>query len=457
MKLTLYNSLTKKKQAFEPLKSGEVSMYSCGPTVYDHVHIGNLRAFITADLLQRVLRTVGEYDVHWVMNITDIDDKMIARAAEEYPGEDPATAVKKLADTYEAKFLKDLSAVGIQTSDLAERPHATDYIQQMQVIIRDLLKKKIAYISDGSVYFSLAEYEKSGHDYGRLVQVDYDPQTRIDDQEQKQGAGDFALWKAYKPGEPAWDFDVEGENLRGRPGWHIECSAMSTDILGREFDIHTGGIDLKFPHHENEIAQCEGSLARYWVHNEFLTVDEAKMAKSAGNFTTLDDIDSPLAFRMLVLSAQYRSQMDASADGLLGAENRLKSLREWASRVINNESIVNDDHIADLKLRFDAAVADDLNTPQALAVLSEAERANVYSPEMRRFIEHVDAALGLQLLHHQKDLRADSAIAELLVERERARAEQAFERSDQLRAELTTIGVGIEDTPDGQVIWQLAD
>lgn len=451
----LYNSLSHKKEQFVPLDEEMATMYSCGPTVYDSVHVGNLRAFIMADTLQRILRQVGGYELRWVMNITDVDDKMIARSQEKYPHEDPAESLKKLAQEYEAKFLQDLEKVGVDGDDVTAFPHATDYIQKMQALITELYEQEIAYVADGSIYFSLDAYTKKGGIYGKLAHIAEIAKTRIDDQDQKQGAGDFALWKAQKPGEPSWDFELHGENYPGRPGWHIECSAMSTDLLGAEFDIHTGGVDLKFPHHENEIAQCGGTLARYWVHNEHLTIEQSKMAKSAGNFVKLDDITDPLALRLMMLSAHYRSQMDFSEKGLAAAHARLVNLREWASKLVNNPQPGTDERIGQLAKDFDKALADDMNTPQALAILAAVENTTARTEDVYALLLHVDEVLGLHIFELMERVRTMEGVEDILAEREAARNDKDYARSDELRAQLHDLGVGVEDTSDGQVVWQL--
>lgn len=455
--LKFYNSLSKQKESFESINADRVGIYSCGLTVYDRAHIGNLRSFITADLLQRVVRHIGGYEVNWVMNVTDIDDKMIARANQENPRADSQVALQTLAHTFESALMKDLDQVNIQRHDISTLPRATEHIAEMQAIIRELLKAGIAYIADGSIYFSIQRYEASGKHYGLFSNVDYNPQARIDDQDQKEGAGDFALWKAAQPNEPQWNFEIEGDNLAGRPGWHIECSAMSTKYLGDEFDLHTGGIDLKFPHHENEIAQCGGVLARYWLHNDHLRVGGEKMAKSRNNFYTLEDVSehgNPLAFRLMVLSSHYRSQMDYSHAGLAEAENRLKTLREWTSRVINNETNDESSSVAELRTRFDAALADDLGTPAAQAVIAEAERSGIFGENMRDFISHIDAVFGLNLLIGN-ELLNETDIQVNLDKRQQARDNNNYEQSDTLRDDLKRLGVGVEDTPTGQIIWRI--
>lgn len=454
-KITLYNSLSHKKEAFLPVDTGLVAMYSCGPTVYDAVHVGNLRSFVMADTVARVMRYVAGYEVRWVMNITDVDDKMIARANQQYPNDQPAVALRKLGDKYEAKFLQDLEDVGVELDDISAFPHATDYINKMQKLIAELYQKNIAYVANGSIYFSLEAYAEQGGEYGRLAHIAETTKARIDDQDQKQGVGDFVLWKAHRPDEPKWDFELNGENYPGRPGWHIECSAMSTDLLGAEFDIHTGGVDLKFPHHENEIAQCGGRLARYWIHNEHLTVESAKMAKSVGNFVKLDDIADPLALRYMFLSAHYRSPMDYSDSGLVSAEVRLNRLREWASKVINNPQPGEDSKVGQLIADFDLALADNMNTPKALAILASIESTAWRGEDVYKFILHADQVLGLHILEQMERVSAQSDVQELLDERELARSKSDYARSDVLRSQLSELGVGVEDTASGQIVWRI--
>lgn len=455
--ISLYNSLSSQKEPFSPLKPDRVTMYSCGPTVYDHAHIGNMRAFITADTLQRTLRHISDYDVQWVMNITDIDDKMITRAHELYPEAQPTEALEELTHTYLEAFKQDLQKVGVNLTDIATLPRATGHIDEMQAMIRQLIDDGIAYIAEGSVYFSLQKYTATGKAYGQLVHIAFesDRQARIDDQDQKAGAGDFALWKAHKAEEPSWDFDIDGKNFPGRPGWHIECSAMSTKYLGHTFDIHTGGIDLKFPHHENEIAQNNGELARFWIHNEFLNVESEKMSKSLGNFRTLDGITEPLAFRLFILSGHYRSQMDFTEDTLHAAHQRRKALREWASKLLNNSSDAKPRLAHTLTEQFDAALADDLNTPLALAVVAEAERSGEYSDSMLAFARHIDNILGIGLFANLRNLQLDDSIMQLVDNREDVRKHKDFERSDKIRDNLNHLGVGVEDTQSGQIIWEM--
>lgn len=436
--LKLYNSLTKQKEDFKPIRSDQVTIYSCGPTVYDHAHIGNFRAFLLPDLLQRVLRYMESYDVSWVMNITDIDDKMIKRAKEAYPDEQPMQALGKLADKYTDIFIDDIEKIGIKRGDISRLPRATDHIGGMQDIIRGLVKDGVAYISEGSVYFSVEKYQKSGKDYGRLVDLDFTAKARVtDDQDQKEGVADFALWKAKKEGEPYWDFDIDGKDYPGRPGWHIECSAMSTHFLGQPFDIHTGGVDLKFPHHENELAQCGGEQANYYLHNEHLHIESEKMSKSRGNFKTMDDIDQPLAFRYLVMGAHYRSQMDFGESDLQAASERIKNLRTYSDQLNyarHGQLPANDSTggVAEFTNQFQEALRDDLNTPKALAAVSKIE-GKVYSEDAKHAMKLFDEVFGLQLID---ETPLKDVVLELIDRYEAARKAKDFELSDKLRQQL---------------------
>lgn len=453
--LILYNSLTRKKEEFKPIHAGQATIYSCGPTVYDHPTIGNLRAFLLPDLLQRVLRYVDHYDVTWVMNITDVDDKIIARVARDYKDEKPIDGLMKLADKYTDVFIDDIERIGVERGDISRLPRATDNILEMQERIRHLIAQHIAYISDGSVYFSLENYQKSGKKYGLLANVHFDGQSRvIDDQDQKEGAGDFALWKAQKEDEPAWDFEIEGQNLSGRPGWHIECSVMSTKYLGQPFDIHTGGVDLKFPHHENEIAQCGGEQAHYYLYNEFVNVEGVKMAKSAGNFLTIEQISDPIAFRYLCLQAHYRSEMEVNDKSLVSASERLKNLRKYADQLslAREGQLSKDDKdgvVAEFMKKFTAALQDDLNSPEALAALSLLEGKS-YSQEALKALEWADAVLGLQLTN---DEPVDPKVYDVIGEYEAARNKKDFKASDEIRTKLRNeFKVAASDTELGTLI-----
>jgi cysteinyl-tRNA synthetase len=390
----IYNTLTKKEEDFKPLEGNEARIYSCGPTVYDHIHIGNLASFIYADELRQSLTKQG-YKVRHVMNITDVDDKTIAKSQALYPDLEPKEALKKLTSHYEEVFMRDMKAVGNNTEAI-EFVRATDYIPQMQELIKKLYTDGFAYMADDGVYFSIDAYKKSGKIYGQLTPIDSQntSESRIqNDEYDKESVHDFALWKLKKDHEPFWEFELDGKDLAGRPGWHIECSAMSAAKLGQPFDIHTGGVDLIFPHHENEIAQStagkdENYLARVFFHNEHLLVDGKKMSKSLNNFYTLDDIKKrgfdPLAFRLLVLQSSPKSQSNFSWEIMQAAQNRFNKLHA-------------------------------------------SEKTVQLTPEQQRLVDS----------------------------REQARANKEWEKADQLRGQLEEQGIGLKDTPDGPIAFQL--
>lgn len=453
--LKLYNSLTNKKEEFHQIRAERVGLYSCGPTVYDEVHLGNLRAFLLPDLLQRVLRYVEHKDVQWVMNITDIDDKMIARSKEEFPHDDEVTALGKLADKYTDLFLEDIELIGIKRDDISHLPRATDYVEQMKSLIAKLVEQGIAYESVGSIYFSIDKYQKSGKKYGRLVDLDFESKARVtDDQDQKEGVADFALWKKKKPEEPYWDFDINGRNFPGRPGWHIECSAMSTKFLGSLFDIHTGGVDLKFPHHENELAQCGGEQANFYLHNEHLSIESEKMSKSLGNIKTIRNVKNPLAYRYLVLSGHYRSQMDFSMSDIDAADDRLKNIGKYIDQVmLARQGILKPtdttDTVKECIKQFREAILDDLNTPKALAAFSLIE-GKIYTEDVKEAIRLFDDVFGLQLVF---DTPLHDTVLIDLDNYEKARGEKNFALSDSLRAEIEKkYSLAVSDTPAGALV-----
>lgn len=334
--MKVYNTLTKKKEEVKPLDGKTVRIYSCGPTVYDHIHIGNLASFIYADDLVKKLRKEG-FEVKHVMNITDVDDKTIKKSQGKYPDLPPKEALKKLTEEYTSIFLEDMNKVGNSVDDM-KFVKATENINEMQKLILRLYEAGIAYIENDGIYFSIEKYKKAGKKYGQLLKLTEGntSKARIDNDEyEKDNVHDFALWKASKESEPSWDFEINGRNMPGRPGWHIECSAMSVKELGQPFDIHTGGVDLIFPHHENEIAQStasgqEDKLANMFFHNEHLLIEGKKMSKSLNNFVTLKDIEdkgfNPMAFRLMVLQSDPHNQANFSWNILQAAQNRYAKL-----------------------------------------------------------------------------------------------------------------------------------
>lgn len=465
--MKIYNSLTRQSEAVQPLDGQTVRLYSCGPTVYDHAHIGNLAAYIFADTLRRSLQTSGQ-NVRHVMNYTDVDDKTIRRSQENYPDLEPRQALSKLTEQYIELFRQDMTAIGNNLDDL-HFMKATEAITGIQKLIEQLLAANFAYVADDGVYFSIEAYQKSGKTYGQLLNITANNTgaARIqNDEYDKASVHDFALWKKQKPGEPAWEFNLDGHNLTGRPGWHIECSVMSQAGLGQPFDIHTGGVDLIFPHHENEIAQSTAltknpTMAKFFAHNNHVLVDGKKMSKSAHNFYTLKDITSkgydPLAFRLMILQTHYRGQSHFSWENLTAAQNRLQNWRAVADlRWQTNQqatkqtgSLANDD--------LANCLDNDLDTPAALAVIDrqlDAFQNGLHPDDQTKFIsflELIDAYLGLQLSVRPNAAAADS-IKKLLEERQIARDNQDWTKADQLRGELEKNGLQIKDTPQGQ-IW----
>lgn len=472
MKLT--NTLTHAIEEFTTDNPQKVRIYSCGPTVYDHIHIGNLSAFIFADTLRRALKLNG-YETQHVMNFTDVDDKTIRRSHEQYPELEPKEALHKLTEHYSTIFLDDMAKVG---NDLGAyefvRATDADVIAGMQALIQELYQHKFAYISDDGIYFSIEAYKQSGKTYGQLsdITVSSTSEARIqNDEYDKESAHDFALWKKQRDGEPAWQFELDGVDMTGRPGWHIECSVMSSRSLGQPFDIHTGGIDLIFPHHENEIAQSTAGkddpiYARFFVHNEHILVDGKKMSKSLQNFYTLKDVlqkgYDPLAFRLLVLQSHYRSQAHFSWENLAAAQNRLRDLQALAALQWQPRDQVKDGGtiwFEDIAVELAAALADDLNTPGALAFLSDISKQmqavlidHEILSKFQTMLLDIDAALGLGLAF-VPDISDEQK--SLIAQREQARIDKNWSISDELRGRLAAQGVGLRDTEMGAIWYPL--
>jgi cysteinyl-tRNA synthetase len=470
--MKLYNSLTRQVAAFTPLHEGQIAIYSCGPTVYERAHIGNLASFIYADTLRRTLQAIyKDAKISHVMNITDVDDKTITSSQAAYPELEPMAALLKLTREYEKQFKKDLVTVGVDVGAITF-VRATDFIPQMQSLIKELITAGIGYLTDDGVYFSIANYKAKGKTYGQLVEITAESTgaARVNNDEyDKDNIHDFALWKKQKPGEPAWDFDIDGHDLKGRPGWHIECSAMSVAQLGQPFDIHTGGVDLKFPHHENEIAQStatssEDTMAQLFFHSEHLLVDGKKMSKSLKNFYNLADITNkgfdPLAFRVLVLQAQYANQAHFSWENLTAASNRLQDIYAWADlrHQATAESMPTelDELVGSTKTAVLDAFSDDLNTPAALASLNNLMTYMTTIPIPGIEGKHTDGILELigSLLGLPLDARPDisSEQKQQLRDRQKLREAKDWQASDELRAKLAAQGIGIRDSDNG-AIW----
>jgi cysteinyl-tRNA synthetase len=459
--LVLFNTLGRKLEPFRPLIPGEARIYACGPTVYNDVHIGNLRTFAAQDLLRRSLRYLG-YKVTQVMNLTDVDDKTIQGAHKA------GLSLTEYTEPFIRTFLRDLDTLHIERVE--HFPKATEHVAQMIRLIETLIEKGYAYVTDGSVFFSIAKDE----DYGRLSGFDLDQARRgervASDEYGKEDVRDFVLWKAVKPGEPSWDSPWGP----GRPGWHIECSAMSMELLGETFDLHCGGVDLIFPHHENEIAQSESAtgrpFVRTWLHSEHLLVDGQKMSKSLGNQYTLPDLLgrglSARALRYLYLSVHYRQKLNFTFDSLDGAVGALRRVDEMRFRLQHAEE-KGDSRLAEsadrLRRDFAASLADDLNMATALAALfAFVKEVNVAIEEGRigtgdkqrvaDALADVDRVLGV-LDAAAWDTGAgedDSAdIERLIKERNDARQRRDFAASDRIRDELSARGIVLEDTPQG--------
>jgi cysteinyl-tRNA synthetase len=447
----LYNTLSRSKQELKPVEEGVVRIYSCGPTVYRYAHVGNLRTFMLPDLLTRSLEYLG-YRTQQVMNITDVghladdtfdrgEDKMLVAARLENK------SPEEIAAYYTEAFMQDAAKLNIRRA--AFYPHATEYVPRMVELIKQLISKGHAYVIDGNVYYDIASFPA----YGKLSRNSTEKLlsgARGEPDPRKRHPGDFALWKA-----------AGGHRLQtwrspwgdGFPGWHIECSAMSMGLLGERFDIHTGGADNVFPHHEAEIAQSEGvtghRVVGIWMHGGLLMFSGARMAKSAGNFFRVTELEEqgfdPLAFRYLALQAKYRSPLNFSTEGLAGADRALRQLRERISEWWAND----DDEVLPVweewDSRFRAALADDLDLPRVMALVAELVRSGVARATKAELLVDWDRVLGLDLLRKNVERALPPGAAELIAEREKARAAHDFTRSDQLREQLKALGVTVFD------------
>jgi len=461
MTLKIFNSLGNKLEEFVPLKGKEVGAYTCGPTVYNYAHIGNFRAYTWEDLLIRYLRFLG-YKVKQVMNLTDIDDKTIKGSIEE------GLALDEFTEKYKKAFFEDRDTLNIQKADVY--PAATEHIGEMVKLVQKLLDKKIAYKGeDGCIYYSIKKFPS----YGKLANIDVSKLkegARIkQDEYEKEGVGDFALWKAWDEtdGPIFWETKLG----KGRPGWHIECSAMSMKYLGGSFDLHTGGIDNKFPHHENEIAQSEGAtnkkFVKYWMHCEHLMVDGKKMSKSLGNFYTLRDLLEkkldPMAIRYTLINAQYRQPLNFTINGVRDSEKTLDGLQNLIERLHGIKEKKENDSIKTFSEKalanFTKAMDDNLNVPNAMAtifdfskeinkLIDEKEVGKSGAKEAISFLKKINEVLGI-LKFEQKEIMLTEKQKELIEERNKARASKDFTKADEIRDKLKEAGFGLKDNPDG--------
>jgi cysteinyl-tRNA synthetase len=474
--IRLYNTLSNRLEPLDPVHPGEVRIYTCGPTVYAAAHIGNFRTFVFQDVLRRFLRSQG-YRVLQVMNVTDVDDRIIHSAAAAGIG------IREYTEKYIQAFLEDIDALRIETPEEVVR--ATDHIEDMVALIERLEKNGFTYTSDGSIYFRISKFPE----YGKLSKIDVagiQPGARVDvDQYDKENVRDFALWKAPKPGEHFWETRIGP----GRPGWHIECSAMSMKYLGDTLDIHTGGVDLAFPHHENEIAQSEGAtgrpFVRIWLHAEHLIIEGQKMSKSLGNFYTLRDLfakgHKPSTIRYLLLSVPYRRQLNFTEEGLTQARNSVERLRNFVARLKgepfppgSNPEVRK--RIDRAENDFDRALANDLNTAVALAAVFDLVRdtntamdggafQQQEAPRALAAMEKFDTVLALLAdedaetlaklgFAPQNQRMAAAEIEALVAERNAAKKSRDFRRADEIRQKLADSGILLEDTKNGTVRWK---
>ena len=463
--LKIYNTLTRQKEEFKPLHRGVVNMYVCGPTVYNYIHIGNARSAIAFDTVRRYLEFKG-YQVNYVSNFTDVDDKMIKAAHEQ------GITVPQLADKFIQAFMADTTAVNIEPA--TKHPRATENIPDIIAFVQTLIEKGYAYESDGDVYYRARKFAHYGQLSGQSIddlEVGASEHVSADEIGKKEDPMDFALWKAAKPGEISWDSPWG----QGRPGWHIECSVMSTKYLGQTLDIHAGGQDLEFPHHENEIAQSEAAtgqpFVRYWMHNGFVTIgkDNEKMSKSLHNFITVHDIIKtvdPQVLRFFMATTQYRRPIQYSEDNLTDAKNNLEHIQIAYDNLTyrQQDAAAGDDalvtqQLAEFTGRFTTAMDDDINVQNGIAVVYElVKAANTYAQQAavkqgalqayKDKLAQLLSIFGIKLVAHDNHID-DEQIKALIEERNQARKNKDFARSDQIRDELKQQGIILEDTPQG--------
>lgn len=466
--IKFYNSLTRQKEEFKPMNEKEVGMYSCGPTVYNYAHIGNFRAYIFSDLVRRVLEDYG-YNVKLVMNLTDVDDKTIRNSKENH------ISLSEYTKKYKEAFFEDIKTLRIKPATV--NPSATEHINEMIDIIKLLEKNGHTYEADGSIYFKISTFPE----YGELANLDKQElkdgaSGRVSsDEYDKENASDFVLWKAYteEDGDVYWDSPFG----KGRPGWHIECSAMSCKYLGKHFDIHTGGVDNKFPHHENEIAQNEAAFnekfVNYWLHCEHLIVDGEKMSKSKGNFYTLRDLLnkglSAEAIRYSLMNSHYRKQLNFTIEGINQSQSAIDRVNDLIFRLKDVNKTDADDsavmkELEEANKNFFESIYDDLNVSEALGVFFSFIKSinisfdsiNVSSRDaIIKFIERVNNIINCFNMNGEKEIESseEEKINKLIEERTLAKKEKNYKRADEIRDELNSMGIEIMDTPNG-VRWK---
>ena len=472
MTIKIYNTLTRQKENFIPLEDGKVKMYVCGPTVYNYIHIGNARSTVAFDTIRRYLEYRG-YEVNYVSNFTDVDDKIIKAAKEE------GISTKELADKYIAAFHEDTSRINVKKA--TTHPRVIDNIQEIIDFVSDLIEKGHAYEAQGDVYFRTASYDKYGQLSGQsLDELIEDASQRLNDEEmaRKEQAVDFALWKAAKEGEVSW----QSPWGLGRPGWHIECSVMSTKYLGNTLDIHGGGQDLTFPHHENEIAQSEGHnhqvFSNYWMHNGFVTFggDGEKMSKSLGNFVLLRDLLAevdPMVVRYLLSTVHYRRPLRYDSDALENARTNIQKIKEVLRRLgtrtetatmSTTETVDIENALNTLEAQFIEAMDDDFNAANGMTVVFELikyinhylEKELVEQASLILLKEKLVTWLSIFGLQLEQEDSIDEEIEALINERNQARADRQFQRADEIRDQLKEAGILLDDTPQGTT-WKRVD
>ncbi len=459
----LHNTLTRRKELFQPLNPGRVGIYNCGPTVYKDIHIGNLRAFTTTDWLRRIF-TYNGYDVFLVRNITDVghlhdaDDSRGGEDKLELEARSTGRSAYEIAAHYTEQYLHDVAEMNILPPQ--ELPKATDNIPEMIALIEKLIEHGLAYVTDGNVYYDVSRFASYGELSGNTVEnlrAGGHGRVQMEVAEDKEASEDFALWKR---GEASRQMNWESPWGIGFPGWHIECSAMATKYLGEQFDIHTGGIDLVFPHHEDEIAQSQGALGKkpvqYWVHNEFLDLGSSKMSRSVGNILLLSALKErgfePMAFRYLMLTAHYRSKLNFSEEALQAAQNALNNLRNDLAALPVAPSTAWSTAALQMRDAFHEAINNDMDLPIAISITREAARSAKIEPaERRRLVLDFDRVLGLRLdtVTPKAPKTLSDEVQEMVSQRDAARAARNWQESDRLRDELKSRGFEVRDTPNG--------